>query len=383
MSLDEKEKKSATFFIVVLVICLMVVGYFLFYMGENTGDEPSEVGSMQQMTRQVQGMESDVRKKEGEITGLAAQYQQETGAKVPAGFNITELSREERELLEQKISKEKDVSVRSLLKEILKKKNEISQLREEIAEIEGMLPKPHIARQGESHYQIALAFLVDEKGVEKERAVDLLARTALFEELAEGFKVWNFYNGEEYGTSVTRGHARVSPNVFVHRAKKKLADARDRALAQRDKLAENIKSLEEKRTDFITRMDQVTREKENLVTTVHDLNRQINSMFYQLDSQKNLKKKGILKSGFLTAARLKDVSPEHFNHSLDLTVDDQLTISAQDVGIQKINDVVLYPRFYKKGASYKVLITRNKKHALLTLMDTTKFRSERVVIAVK
>ena len=102
-----------------------------------------------------------------------------------------------------------------------------------------------------------------------------------------------------------------------------------------------------------------------------------------MDSQKNLKKKGILKSGFFTAAKLKDVSPEHFDRSLNLTIDHQLTISAADLGIQRIKDVVLYPRFYKKGTSYKVLITRNKRHALLTLLDKTKFRSERVVIAVK
>jgi hypothetical protein len=383
MNLNEKEKKSATFFIVVLVICLVVVGYFLFYMGGGTVDKPSQVSSMKQMTRQVQDMESGVKKKQGEITKLAARYQQETGAKAPFAFDITELSREERELLEQQIKKEKNVSVRSLLKEILKKKDEISELREDIAEIEDLLPKPHIAQKGDSHYQVAMAFLVDEKGVKKDQAVKMLRRVALFEELAEGFKVWNFYTGEEYGTSVTQGDALVSPNVFVHRAKKKLVQARDRALSQRDKMAENIIALEEKKDEMITQMDQVEKEKENLMTRVNDLKRQVNSMFYQLDSQKNLKKKGILKSGFFTAAKLKDISPEHFNHSLDLTIDDQLTISAADLGIQKIKDVILYPRLYKKGTSYKVLITRNKKHALLTLTDKTKFKSERVVIAVK
>ncbi len=383
MDLNEKEKKSATFFIVVLVICLVVIGYFLFYLGDDTVDTPSQVSGMKQLTHKVQNMESDVKKKQGEITELAAQYQQETGTKAPLEFDITELSQEERELLEQQISKEKDISVRSLLKEILKKKDEISQLREDIAEIEDLLPKPHIAQKGESHYQVAMAFLVDEKGVEKEQAVKMLRRVALFEELAEGFKVWNFYTGEEYGTSVTQGDALVSPNVFVHRTKKKLVQARDRALSQRDKMAENIIALEQKKDEIINQMNQVEKEKENLMTRINDLNRQVNSMFYQLDSQKNLKKKGILKSGFFTAAKLKDISPEHFNHSLDLTIDDQLTISAADLGIQKIKDVILYPRLYKKGTSYKVLITRNKKHALLTLMDKTKFRSERVVIAVK
>jgi hypothetical protein len=381
--MNEKKTKSTAFYIVGSVICLMVIGFFLLTDGGSTRDKSSHVSHMQALTRQVQDMESNVKKEEGEVLELVDQYQKKTDTKAPLGFDLMDLSREERELLEQQINQEKDVSVRSLLKEILKKKEEISELKEQIARIENLLPAPHIAKKGESHYQIALAFLVDEKGVDKEQAIEMLTRTALFEELAEGFKVWNFYTGEEYGTSVTQGDAQVSPNVFVHRTKKKLMDALDMAVSERDKLTENIKSLEEKQDKVFTQLDHVTREKENLVTRVSDLNRQVNSMFYRLDSQKKLKKKGILKSGFLTATKLKDVSPQHFDRQLDLTNEDQLVISASDLGVQQIKDVVLYPRFYKKGASYKVLITPNKKHALLTLMDKSKFKSERVVIAVK
>lgn len=383
MSMNEKKTKSTAFYIAGSIICLVVIGFFLLTDGGSTVDKPSQVSRMQELTQQVQGMESDVKKKEGEVVELVDQYQKKTGAKAPPGFDNMDLSQEERELLEQLIGKEKDVSTQSLLKEILLKKDRISELREKIAKIESLLPAPHIAKKGESHYQVAMVFLVEKKGVEKERAMEMLTRTALFEELAEGFKVWNFYTGEEYGTSVTQGEAKVSPNVFVHRAKKKLSDARDKAVSERDTLAENIKSLEEKQDKAITQLDQVTREKENLTARVSDLNRQVHSMFYRLDLQKNLKKKEILKSGFLTAAKLKDVSPEHFDRSLDLTINDHLVISAADLGVQKIKDVVLYPRFYKKGTNYKLLISSNKKHALLTLIDKAKFKSERVVISVK
>jgi hypothetical protein len=106
-------------------------------------------------------------------------------------------------------------------------------------------------------------------------------------------------------------------------------------------------------------------------------------MFYRLGSQKNLKKKGMIKSGFLTPARLKDVAPENFDRSLDLESDDQLLISAKELGVPKIKDVVLYPRFYKKGTSYKIFITPDKKLALLTVLDKNRFKSERVVIAIK
>jgi hypothetical protein len=379
----EKKTKSAVFFISAVVSCLIVIGYFLLTTGESTVNKSSQVSRMRGLTRQVQGMESDVKKKEGEVIELVDQYQKKIDPNAPLGFDIMGLSQEERELLEQEIGNEKDVSARSLLKKILKKKDEIRELKEEIAKIESLLPAPHIAKKGESHYQIALTFLVDEKGVKEERAMKMLSKTALFEEMAEGFKIWNFFNGEEYGTSVTQGDAKVSPNVFMRRAKKLLMDARDKAVSERDQLAENIKSIEEEQNEVITQLGQVTSENKSLQTKVSDLDRKVNSVFYRLDSQKNLKKKGILKSSFLTSTKLKDVSPRHFDQSLDLTVDDRLVISSADLGIEKIKDVVLFPRFYKKGTSYKVLITPNKKHALLTLMDKTKFKSERVVIAVK
>lgn len=383
MSMNEKKTKSTALLIAASLVCLVLIGYFLLTDSGNNGDKSSQVNTMQELTQQVQGMESAVEKKEGEISKLLGQYRKKTGTTAPPGFDIMDLSPAERELLEQHIEKEKDVSTRSLLREILNKKDEINKLRKKIVKIESLLPAPHIAKKGDSHYRIALDFLVEKKGVEKERAMEILKRTALFEELAEGFKVWNFYTGEEYGTSVTQGFARISPNVFVRRAKKRLKDDLDRAVSERDKLAENVQSLEEKHAGFITELDQLTRENENLMIKVSDLDKQVNSVFYRLGSQKNLKKAGILKGGFLTSTKLKDVSPEHFDRSLDLTSSDQLVISAQVLGIRTIKDVVLYPRFYKKGASYKVFITPNKKLALLTLMDKTRFRSERVVIAVK
>jgi hypothetical protein len=102
-----------------------------------------------------------------------------------------------------------------------------------------------------------------------------------------------------------------------------------------------------------------------------------------LDLQKNLEKKGILKSGFLKTTKLRDVSPEHFCQAIDLRSEDQVLISAADLGIKKIKDVILYPKFYKQGSNYRVKMTADNRFALLTIVDREKFRNERVVIAVK
>jgi hypothetical protein len=369
--------------IVALVMTLGLMGYFLFFTGEGNKESSARISRMQEMTHQVQGMESDVKTKESEIFRLVMEYREKTGENEPLGFNPTALGQEAQELLKQRIKEEKDVSIKSLLEDILGKKDEIQELKEKIAAIENLLPAPNIVANGENHYRIALDFLVNEKGIEKEEAIELVNQTALFDILMEGFKVWNFYTGDEYGTSVTQGTANISPNMLIHLAKKKLTDAKDQAVSQRDKLAGDIKILEEKQEQVITQVHLLAKEKENLITKVSDLNQQVNSLFYLLDLQDNLEKTGVLKGGFLKSTKLQDVSPEHFCQAIDLRSKDQVVISASDLGIKKIKDVTLYPKFYKEGASYQVKMTADNRFALLTLVDREKFRNERVVIAVK
>lgn len=383
MDIDEKKPKSMVLVIVALVTTLGIMGYFLFFTGEGNNESSDRISQMQELTHQVQDMESDVKAKESEIFRLVMEYRQKKGENEPLAFNPTALGEEAQELLKQRIKEEKDVSIKSLLEDILDKKEEIQELKEKIAAIEYLLPAPHIVAKGENHYRIALDFLVNEKGIEKEEAVELVNQTALFDQLMEGFKVWNFYTGDQYGTSVTQGTAGISPNMLVHLAKKKLTDARDQAVSEKDKLAGDIKVLEEKQEQVITQVNLLAKEKESLITKVGDLTQQVHSLFYLLDLQDNLEKKGILKSGFLKTTKLRDVSPEYFCQAIDLRSEDQVLISAADLGIKKIKDVTLYPKFYKEGTNYQVKMTADNRFALLTLVDREKFRNERVVISVK
>ncbi|MCP4214623.1 MAG: hypothetical protein GY765_08195 [bacterium] len=382
MTSNEK-KKSRRYYTIASVICAAIIGVLLFSYIDSDQKEITDVGQMREMAQQVRDMESEVAQKEGEVIQLADQYKNKTGSPTLQGVNLADLNQTERDLLEQHIDKEKDVSIKGLLKTILLKKDEIHELREEIIRVESQLPTPYMVKKGDSHFNIALAFLVDQKGLEKEHATAVLRRTALFDELVPGFKVWNFYTADTFGTSVTQGDAKVSPNNFQRGAKKKLLEACETAVSQRDMLAQNKKVMEEKQKDTNDKLQQETVIKEQLAHRVSHLDKQVNSMFYRIGLQKNLEKKKILKSRFLASTKLKDVAPGVFDRQLDLTRTDELVIAAEDLGVKKIKDVVLYPRFHKKGISYKVLITSNKQHALLTLTDKEKFKSERIVIAVK
>jgi hypothetical protein len=69
--------------------------------------------------------------------------------------------------------------------------------------------------------------------------------------------------------------------------------------------------------------------------------------------------------------------------SIDLRSQNQVLISASEMGIGKIKSVTLYPKFYKQGTDYQVEIDPDKQNAAVIILDTAKLKNERVVISVR
>jgi hypothetical protein len=109
----------------------------------------------------------------------------------------------------------------------------------------------------------------------------------------------------------------------------------------------------------------------------------VNSLFFLISTQRKLKKMKVLKGGFLKSTKLQDVSPKHFNQSIDLRQSNQVPITAAQLSMPKIRKIALYPRFYKLGKDYSITIAPDKKTAAINLLDITKFKNERIVISVK
>ena len=90
MFMNEKEKnsRSTVYYIAGTVMCMMVIGFFLLTGGDGPGGKTAEIKEMKQLADQVQGMESTVKKKEGEVFELVDEYQKETGTNAPFGLNL-------------------------------------------------------------------------------------------------------------------------------------------------------------------------------------------------------------------------------------------------------------------------------------------------------
>lgn len=394
---EDRKKRPKVLFIFTLLLTVIVLAIVYFLLPNilgGKGNASSKIRQMRQLTLEIGKLETDLKKQEVEFSDLVKKYYEQTGEKFPE-LTALGLSREQKKVLEEKIKNQKDFSIKDLLNDILDKTDEISEIKKTIIKYEALLPKPHIAIEGENHYQIAMNFLINEKGISKEKAGEIVERTALFDPLMQGFRVWNLFSGNEYGTFVTQGDAPISPNELIRQAKKEIIDARDKAISEKERLAAEIKNLEKTRNNIKAEVKNLRKEKAELEKQNDYLSKQneemngeikrmMNSLYYLVDLEINLKKAGILKSVFLGSPKLKEISPEDFKQTIDLRETNTIEIFAgQFEHLEEIKEITLYPRFYKKDIDYKVTILETKHKAVLTISDVEKFKRERVVISVE
>jgi len=387
-SVEEKKSKKGYYIIGALLVVILVLVFFVF-KGKKGPKTSPKMKQMEETVQQIQKLEAGIQEKQNEVFTVLSEYKKKTGKELPE-INIMNLSPEQKKVLEEKIKNEKDVSIKSLLQDILDKNNDIQKLNGRLQELEALLPKPHVVEKGENHYQIAMNFLLNEKGVEKNRAMELVEKTALFEPIIPGFKVWNFYAEDEYGTFITQGTAPISPSQIQRKVKKELVDAKEKAISEKDKLQNDITEMEARRTELISQLDLLNQEKQNMLAKMSDLDQQnqglqtkLNSVFYTLDLDKNLTQKGIIKGGFLRSTKLQKVDYEMFDQSLDLRGDAKITVSAATYMLSKIKDVTIYPGYFKIDVDYSVKYDENNQNVTITILDVKKFKNEKIAIAIE
>ena len=387
-SMTEKKSKRIYYIIGALALVIVVLAYFVFKGPAGPKVSP-KMKQMEETVQQIQQLESSIQEKQNEVFSVLNEYKKKTGEELPE-VNIMNLSPEQKKVLEDKIKNEKDVSIKSLLQDILDKNSDIQSLNTRVQELETLLPKPHMVEKGENHYQVAMNFLLNEKGVDKARAMELVERTALFEPIVPGFKIWNFYAEDEYGTFITQGTAPISPNQIQRKVKKELVDAKDKAIAEKDMLQNDINEMETRRTELISQLDLLNQEKQSMLGKMSELNDQnqemqtaLNSVYFALDLRKILNEKGIIKGGFLRSTKLQKVDTTMFDKSLDLRGDPKITVAASAFQLGKIKDITIFPSYFKIDTDFKVEFDETRQNATITLLDVKKFMSEKIAIAIE
>ena len=396
---SERKKEKLLYTSIILITVIFLASAYLLVpdvLGYRKTTS-SQIRQMTKLTSKIGKLETEAWEKWEYMLNLIDEYSQKTGDTLPALDGLG-LSDDEKKILVEKINNSKDVTFQSLLRDILSRDKEISGIKKEINAYEALLPTPHIVEEGEYHYQIAMNFLLHDKGIAKEKAIRLVGRSALFDPLRKGFKVWNFYSGEEYGTFVTQGYALISPNIVSKEVKKKLIDERDKAVSEKEKLTADIKNSEERMTQASSEAEKLRKENEQLKLEKNELSKtnskmegdikkmekSLNSLSYIVDTEKNLIISGILKKIWLRSPYLEKMPSEDNFKPIDLRNNTTIEFYAEQFKqLSKLKGITLYPKFYERDKDYKVKIEEDKKKAVLTILDIKKFETNRVVISVE
>lgn len=188
-----------------------------------------EVGSIEEfnsLVKKIQNKNEEIGGIQKEINDAVSQFNANRKAdeQIVLPDTVMGLSKEQTSLIKTMIDKEQDMTYRGLLNQIIEKNDQIAKINNELADVKAKLPKPYIVTGGDSHYKVCLDWLMKEKGLTKERANQLLDETALIDELVPGFNVWLYYNDGTFGTFVTQGTSRISPNRFKYAIRKMQLD---------------------------------------------------------------------------------------------------------------------------------------------------------------
>ncbi len=300
-----------------------------------------------------------------------------------------QLTEEQKKALEERIKNEKNSSYQALLQEVLDKDKEIKDLNAKLAKLKADLPRPDLAKPNDSHYGMAMRFL-KKKGVSDADAKKLVSRVAILEKLAPGFEVYHFYANGTYGTWVSQGKAKISPNDLMRQEREKVEGERDVAVAQNEKLQEEVLDLEGQKKKIEEEIAGLRGERANLIEERTKLQAdnagqlaKLNSLHYVVGKRDTLKADGVIEIPIFARDRAgKNWRDEVFTHSLDLRTGKTITIRAADLGLKRIGKVNVVPGSYLKDEHYKLTLSEDKQTATVELITVSRFKNDKVVFAI-
>jgi len=306
---------------------------------------------------------------------------------------MDDLSGDQRDVLNQLLAEEKDVSYRSLLTNMIADRNTIKDLQQKVLQLEQRLPDTFVvAKKGDTHTALATNYLVSDAKLDEAKAKSLISKIDRTDELLPGNHVWFFYDPQQdtFRTYVTQGEAGQTPLAVRRAQQRRLIAERDTAITERDQehvarqAAETeVAALEERKHQLESDITLLQQNKADLEASVDRLSRDLafrqNSLFYHAETQRSLKDRGVLSS---VLARVKDVKGVDYNEALDLRNATSIALDPGAFGLTRIKEVRVLPSIYQEGRDFTVETSEETGTARLVILDPDLFRGREVLLAV-
>jgi hypothetical protein len=376
--------------IIVAIVVVVVIGIVLL-LHFTSRRTPEGMQNFQQLVQKIDKLNNQIASREDRIGGLVRRYNETHPDEAidTTGLGRFGMTPEQAEVLARRIAQEKDLSYRSLLQEVIDLTQEVTEISQEMQEIRGRLRPPYVVQKGETHFQVAMNFLTGEIGIDEEEALRLIEQEALFPELLPGFEIWNYWGEGVFGTFVTQGSAKISPNELMRRTKRKidqerrtLTEARDRAQeevadleARRTELQQQVEKLDLERTEALKQLNQLSQENVELAS-------QLNSVVYRVGTFANFQKQGVLHKRALGKWRTAELENMTNTKSVDLRQTQEIIFLSGEAGLTKISKAILFPRYFTEGTDYRIEIAQDKKSGKIIFLKPERFQFAKIVVAV-
>jgi predicted nucleic acid-binding Zn-ribbon protein len=310
------------------------------------------------------------------------------------------MSAEEQQALDDLVRQEKDPSYQGILSQVVEDIKKIRDLQTRVAELEAKLPGEGVeVKPGDSHPKLAREYLMKSHNIPESRAKELVARLNIMEgHLEKGWRVHFFYDPAKnfFGSWVAQGDAKRTPLAVMRAREMKLIGERDEAIARANDLDEKrieleeilanlkteIAALEARKVSLETNVEKLESEKNTALkqveTTTAELERQRNSMFYEVDLEERLRARGVLK----TFNKVDAIGNVKFESSIDLRNGKSITFTPSQFGVSQIYWVRVVPAFLQKGRDYDLKMTEDGS-AEVTVLDEKALRGQKVLFVVE
>jgi hypothetical protein len=304
-----------------------------------------------------------------------------------------DLNQAQRDILNQMVADEKDVSYRTLLERIIADLDQIRGLQEKIARLEQRLTDKYVvAKAGDTHGGLAMDYLRDDAGLDEAKAKEILAGVDRTDELVPGNKVWFAYDADQgtFRTYVTQGDAKMTPLALRRAQKRELVTERDKALATVAELEQikaglesDIAALSRRRADLESANASLEARNATLQSNVTRLSGDLafkeNSVFYHVANTRDLQDQKVLSP---VLKRVQDVKGIRFDAALDLRQATKITLYPGRFGLEKIDQIRVLPSIYQEGRDFKVEVSEEAGTATVFFLDSEIFRGKEILLAV-
>lgn len=371
--------------VVVAIIAVLLGFHFISRM------EPAEVRSFQELVNRVEKLNTQISERESQISGLVSRYNQShPGNEIDtSGMSAMGLTEEQARMLANRVAQEKDLSYRGLLQEVIDVSNDMEKLRAELGEVKSRLRPPVVAQKGDSHLGVCLKFLTEDIGLNEEDALKMIEKEALVPELLPGFEVWNYYGEGIFGTFVTQGQAKITPNELARATKRKIDAERQTLIQERNQKQSEVEDLEARKAELQQQIRSLEEERTAMMQQVSvmassndSLSRELNSVKYYIGTFKDLEKSGAIRKPAFGKWNTGDIDAVQHTGSLDLRRDTRIVVNASSLGLDKVDRILVFPRYFNEESDYHVELSSDRRTATVVLEKPTKFNLSRLVIAV-